>query len=221
MRDFSPKLMNSYIRSIKQPFIWLRRFRHRRGYGVHSPFAFDVVTNVIYEKTAYYAYAQIEKEEREAARHAGRSAATALCTKKNRLVFRLVNRFQPSLILDIGAASATTRYLQAGNKKARCITITDTPTYETFKAEPVDFIYIRPYNDIALVKRVWERAMLEGMIGTRTVCVLDGIHYTASMKTFWQECINDARVGISFDLYDLGILLFDKSKIKQHYIVNF
>ena len=27
--------------------------------------------------------------------------------------------------------------------------------------------------------------------------------------------------GITFDLYDLGIIFFDKTKIKQDYIVNF
>ena len=34
----------------------MRRFRHRRGYNIHSPFAFNLVTGVIYERGAYYAY---------------------------------------------------------------------------------------------------------------------------------------------------------------------
>ena len=28
--------------------IWLVRFRHRKGYGVHSPFAFGYITRTIY-----------------------------------------------------------------------------------------------------------------------------------------------------------------------------
>jgi adenylosuccinate synthase len=41
------------------------------------------------------------------------------------------------------------------------------------------------------------------------------------MKELWKRLQEDERVGITFDLYDLGLLFFDKTKIKQHYIVNF
>ena len=41
---------------LKRPFIRLSRFRYRCGYGVHSPFAFSLITDVIYEKMPYYAY---------------------------------------------------------------------------------------------------------------------------------------------------------------------
>lgn len=37
-------------------FYWLCRFRHRCGYGIHSPFAFSFVRGVIYERGRYYAY---------------------------------------------------------------------------------------------------------------------------------------------------------------------
>ena len=42
-------------------WIWLKRFRHRRGYGVHSPFAFDFLTYVVYERGEYYAYRELKK----------------------------------------------------------------------------------------------------------------------------------------------------------------
>ena len=35
---------------------WLKRFRHTRGYGVHSPFAFRFITECLRERLAYYAY---------------------------------------------------------------------------------------------------------------------------------------------------------------------
>lgn len=47
--------------SIKRPFIWLSRFRYRCGYGVHSPFAFSLITDVIYEYTPYYAYHALQE----------------------------------------------------------------------------------------------------------------------------------------------------------------
>ena len=53
--------MNRITLALKRPFIWLRRFRHRCGYGVHSPFAFNLITQVIYENTPYYKYKDIKK----------------------------------------------------------------------------------------------------------------------------------------------------------------
>ena len=44
--------MNRITLALKRPFIWLRRFRHRCGYGVHSPFAFNLITQVIYENNS-------------------------------------------------------------------------------------------------------------------------------------------------------------------------
>ena len=52
------------ILALKRPFIWLSRVRHRCGYGVHSPFAFELITCLFYEKTPYYAYKELAQEEK-------------------------------------------------------------------------------------------------------------------------------------------------------------
>lgn len=51
-----------FLLCLKRPFIWLSRFRHRCGYGVHSPFAFGLITDVVYERRPYYAYANLKSE---------------------------------------------------------------------------------------------------------------------------------------------------------------
>ena len=51
--------------------------------------------------------------------------------------------------------------------------------------------------------------------------VIEGIRYTKKMKALWKKIQQDDRTGITFDLYDLGIVFFDRTKIKQHYLVNF
>ena len=59
--------MNRITLALKRPFIWLRRFRHRCGYGVHSPFAFNLITQVIYENTPYYKYKDLAAEQKKLA----------------------------------------------------------------------------------------------------------------------------------------------------------
>ena len=51
--------------------------------------------------------------------------------------------------------------------------------------------------------------------------MIEGIRYTPQMSALWKRMKQDGRAGITFDLYDLGIIFFDKTKIKQDYIVNF
>ena len=99
----------NFLLCIKRPFIWLSRFRYRCGYGVHSPFAFSLITDVIYEKMPYYAYASLEKEQKRLVRERGYSRGSQ---KVNRFLFRLVNKVQPATIVEVGRPSVASLYLQ-------------------------------------------------------------------------------------------------------------
>lgn len=70
---------------IHHPIVWLRRLRYRKGYGIHSPFAFRFVTEVIYETDSYYIYEEIEN------RLTGNWWQRAVQRKLERLSFRLDN----------------------------------------------------------------------------------------------------------------------------------
>ena len=158
--------MNRILLTLKRPFIWLYRFRHRCGYGVHSPFAFNLITHVIY----------------------GTLAASAL-------------------------------YLKAGKEGADYTSASDLSELFLESGVPVDFLYLHDYRHPDFVEEVFR------ICSTRTrgksVFVIEGIRYTPQMSALWKRMKQDGRAGITFDLYDLGIIFFDKTKIKQDYIVNF
>lgn len=59
---------------------WLQRLRHSRGFGVHSPFAFRFILEVLRENLPYYDYRQLP-------------------TRRGRLAFRLAACLQPSALL--------------------------------------------------------------------------------------------------------------------------
>ena len=46
---------------VRRIWNWCRRFRHRCGYGVHSPSDFFLITSVIYEELPYYAYKALKE----------------------------------------------------------------------------------------------------------------------------------------------------------------
>lgn len=41
---------------------WLARWRHSHGYGVHSPFAYDMIVNTLRGRDPYYAYQHIDAQ---------------------------------------------------------------------------------------------------------------------------------------------------------------
>lgn len=202
----------------KRPFVWLSRFRKRCGYGVHSPFAFDLITQVVYERLPYYAYKTLAAEQKSLARMKGRRWARE-SQKVNRLLFRLVNRMQPVTLVDAGTLSASSLYLQAGKTGVDYLPVTELSELFLEEGVPVDFLYLHDFRRADFVEQVF--SVCASRTTERSLFVVEGICYNAAMKNLWQRMQADPRVGITFDLYDLGLLFFDTTKIKQHYVVNF
>ncbi len=55
----------------------------------------------------------------------------------------------------------------------------------------------------------------------KSALILHGIHSNRETMDFWRMIQSDNRVGITFDLYYLGVVFFDTKRYKHNYIVNF
>lgn len=210
--------MNRITLTLKRPFIWLSRFRHRCGYGVHSPFAFNLITQVIYESTPYYKYKDLAVEQKKLAPQKDNYWKYE-SKKVKRLLFRLVNYIQPDTIVDVGRLAASSLYLKAGKEGADYTAASEFSELFLEAGVPVGFLYLHDYRHPEFMEEVF-RICVACTCG-KSVFVIEGIRYTSQMKALWKRMQQDEHVGITFDLYDLGILFFDKTKIKQNYIVNF
>lgn len=91
---------------IKRYYTALDRYRRSKGYGIHSPFAFRFVLKVLRERSGYYAYQTI-RDGRNLALvrmvEEGISSRKVLSNKNARLIFRVVNFFNPSAIIQFGS----------------------------------------------------------------------------------------------------------------------
>lgn len=210
--------MNQTLLSLQRPFIWLRRFRHRCGYGVHSPFAFNLITNVIYESTPYYKYKELAAQAKllksSAEKHRIHESAA-----QNRLLFRLVNYAMPHRIVDAGVPSASALYLKAARVGAEYTHVSSSAPLANEREAADTFYYLHDYLDPEFVGHVFQTCASHAT--EQSVCVVHGIHYTPAMRNLWRAMQQHPRVRVTFDLYDIGILFFDSSKQKQHYLVNF
>lgn len=183
------------------PLVWLWRVRHRCGYGVHSPFAFDFLTQVVYNRSQYYAYQELDLL------HPTLVSLLGLRPRKlARLLFRLCNFQHPKNAVFIGENAVEYAYLKAAVPTAKWIDGIDG-------GSSVDFVYLdacdanlpSPEN---ILSAMYEASML--VVGK-----------LQENKDFWNSLQTDNRVTLTFDLYDVGIAFVRRHLFKQDYIVNF
>ncbi|MDR1381406.1 MAG: hypothetical protein LBJ47_08010 [Tannerella sp.] len=123
--------------------IWLYRTVFcRGGYGVHSPFAFDLITNVIEEKRPFYCYEMLDNMRLQLRRESrclrcgdreltAKQALRRLCFSAQgyRLLFRLANRFHPGKILAVGSGMGLTPLsVTACSTDAGCVVFEPEPS---------------------------------------------------------------------------------------------
>ena len=58
-------------------------------------------------------------------------------------------------------------------------------------------------------------------VSSRTCFFIGSPYATKEKRKWWKQVVDDPRTGVTFDLYDVGLVFFDKKRIKEHRIVNF
>ena len=126
---------------------YYRRASNSQGHGMHSPFVFDFIQNVLNNRKGYEPPAKMERLRKELLadrtileiddlgagsrsvtsrrRSVAQLARTALKPKKYaHLLYRLVRHYQPRTIIELGTSlGLTTAYLAAGNPAAELHTV--------------------------------------------------------------------------------------------------
>jgi len=250
----------SYLR------FWLRS---GNAHGLHSPFVFGLYTSVVRHTGTFGAYAPIEARRQQllsspasisvtdfgAGSHTGagrqrRLADIARTAAKPphlaKLLFRLVNYFRPSTILELGTSlGLTTAYLAAADSHHRVVTFEGCPNVaatarETFAALQLSNVAIVEGNiDHTLVPVLlalnapvnfaffdgnhrYEPTLryFELCLAHRTdesVFVFDDIHWSAEMERAWEVIKVHPEVTLTVDLFYIGLVFFRKNQPKQHF----
>jgi len=178
---------------IRNPIVWLLRIRRRHGYGIHSPFAYQLVTQVLYNPGRYYADEMLDCLLPRLVRWFRLRPRARM-----RLFFRLVNHFQPRTIAAPDLTPVEWNYLHEGCRHA--LIDSDIPHGE------VDCLLLKHSRPDAL-QHLHAGSML----------IIDDLQHNRSL---WNDVRQHPLTRVTFDLYDVGLAFFNPKLQKQHYSIN-
>lgn len=182
---------------------WIHRMGYSRGFGVQSPSAYSFIRYVLTEHYPYYAYDEL-KMRFKSFDHATK--------KKGRLYFRLANYAQASHWFDYHSAEQPyAAYVHEGCRKTVFQAIDGKTIPNAFRIARLSMTedYQAVYE--ALCKVATDDSIL----------ILEGINANKDTKAFWKRVQESQKATRTYDLFLCGIIVFDTSKHKHHYIVNF
>lgn len=218
---------------------WWLKASNSKGHGMHSPFVFNFIINVLNDDREFYAFKDIEAQ----------AAPFSDDSKKvNHLLFRMVDYYRAKHIVELDAEiGVTTAYLAYANTNARVIAFEKNKELIDFQENFIDLyktdnieLIVGEY-EITLPKAVNQLhsldfvlmgkcsdtligyfKLLKNAIHTNTFIIVKDIHSNKEAEESWYKIIDDVSVKATIDLFHIGIVLFNPNfKAKQHFKVRF
>ena len=196
---------------IKSYLKYLLTARHYKGHGIHSPFMFELVSEVLWERHPYYAFdlidgyrTQLLRSERiievtdlGAGSHTLKSnkrkvadicRSSAIKKKYGEFLFRLVSRYKTKNIVELGTSlGISTMYLAMPGKNNKVVTIEGCPETAAVAREGIENYGLD--NVESLTGRF--KDVLPGVledIGTIDLLFVDGHHERNATIEYFNMC---------------------------------
>ncbi|MGM9758756.1 MAG: SAM-dependent methyltransferase [Parabacteroides sp.] len=195
-----------------------RSIRYRKGFGVHSPFVFDLITKVIEEKCSYYSFQDIEMLRRKMlyceekltypdrqskgklrSRTVGEIVKReAIRPKHGALLFRLVNYFKSRNILQLGPTMGlSTLYLTSYATGLHCIALETVPEFGRISKGVFDKAAHNPIDlRVGSYKSLLPKALHD--LGTVDFVFFNTLYEQEHNLDLFNACVNFAHDGTVF-----------------------
>ena len=239
---------------------------------VHSPFVYDLLLSTIYNKKKFYAYIQLEKLRNALSlsnqkvncidlgsgskinNSNTKSVQTILYSsskpaKYAQLLFRLVNHFQPTTILELGTSlGISSGYMASANSKSKLITIEGCEEIANIAKSNFQKLELKNIEQVVgnfdevlptVLKNInqLEFVFFDGnhrkeptlnyfsqcleKANEKSVFIFDDIYWSKEMKEAWEEIKKNEKVTVTLDLFYLGIVFFRTEQVKQNFIIRY
>ncbi|MBL0357452.1 MAG: class I SAM-dependent methyltransferase [Chitinophagaceae bacterium] len=205
--------MYSPFQLAKKYFRYYLTASNGKGHGVHSPFVFDFINNVLKDKKKYPCYTAIEKQRqcllqntstievedfgagsaviRSNKRVIRDIAASSLKpTKFAQLLFRTVQYYKPATILELGTSlGITSSYLAKGNNNGSVFTCEGSAAIAAIAQQNFETLQIK---NIQLTKGDFAKTLqpLLNETGHIDLAFIDGNHRKAPTLQYFSTLLN-------------------------------
>ncbi len=233
----------------KRYYTALRRYKRSKGFGIHSPFAFNFVLKVLRERCPFYAYDNI---------HASRWQVTQLASSKKerrglvsfkyaKMIFRITSHFNPQSILQIGTnhgivsksllsvSSTSNLYTYLGNRNLHNIyeSITADVASRILKFDDIKQAITEYHNNLnaenqpfIVINKIDKDAKLivetaSKAIKENGIVIVCNINHDQIIKDSWQEIKSSMNHGMSFSNDKIGVVVGLKHLPLQHFSLWF
>ncbi len=220
--------------------------KNAKGHGIHSPFVFDFVKNVLNDKKKYECYKIIEPLRKKLLnnnatilvedfgagsavlpfkeRKVSAIAASSLKKKKfAQLLFRIVKHYKPKTIVELGTSfGISTSYLALANSGAKVYTLEGSTTIAKIAAENFEKLKL---DNVELIQGNFERSfpVLLNKITNIDLIFVDGNHRRDATLNYFQESLkksNSSSIFIFDDIHWSAEMEEAWKQIKKHSLVT-
>lgn len=227
----------------------LSRYKASRGFGVHSPFAYKFILDVLDEKYEYYSYErlqQLRQEVIERTRNLQGYTPRVIPIGEAATLFRVANYFKPSQFLSIGSSYGVgvASVLMVSSRSSAIVY--DPKLNDNTAASDVFALYsdrarliddmacaIDTYtenadNGLFLVINTLPESDLETvkrgvaeMITRQGVIVIRNIDKSRTQEAIWKQCLDDMTFGMTFTNGKMAVIVLNPKLPRQDFDVMF
>ena len=225
----------------------LSRYQASKGFGVHSPFAFKFILNVLDEKYEYYAYDKLQQlriNVIERTRKENGYKPRVISISEAAAIFRIANYYNPQLFLSIGSSyGVAAASMLAVSKRSRMFLYDDNSAQNNAAALEILSGYgdrivqgedlqntISGYitalgdndmfvtvNNIADHDTATATALLDTAVSRRGVLIMRNIDSSRNMARLWQHCKQAMTYGMTFGNGKTAVMVLNPKLPRQDF----
>ena len=204
--------------------------RHHRsgGFGIHSPYAYQFVRNVWRQRLPYYAYEGIHQlidTVKAGTTPRQRREMDLIDEREARLLFRVVNFFNPGSILQVGATTGIESVVMLGVNSQSCLYLCDPCLEQNALAMRVlrsQLNRVECYDGagvminevleaggtplLALINRPLNEVVAKRLLDAQCVMVMRNLLHDDQMSSLYNACCAHMQVGQTYTNGKIAIL---------------
>ena len=218
---------------------WLEYMLLRKSkYKIHSPFVYEFMTEVLYDKDSNRDYDLMLRVSRLVD---GKQFATRMRRKQARFLYRLVRYLEPETVLSFGKVSAlnasalalgnlqTKVYLEQSNDFLETLSLMGVVNVNVIHPETDKEEELERYNTGFVLYGIedfgddtWNN-LEDGMAQADDdkVLVFEGIHHSRHTEAAWEAIKTGGGVTLTMDLYSMGLVFFREGIEKQDFVLKY